>query len=216
MRRFRHLVVAATAILLAAGAGLGQPLDLRLEALNRVYQDVAGEFPPLDLSPVVVRLSSPHQSILLKQNRIRLERLDGARFAARVELDLLGKGDLIADVEFAGSTRQLTDELLVPRQTLAVEGIVQISRVGGGFRVVTEKLPRDLAVAIRSRLVGQVLELCGGAALLTFGQIDCDAVAAALENPRVPLPGPGFEYLLADRDLDAEQVQALEALLAGS
>jgi len=206
---------AALALALAGGAGGAAALDLRLAGLNRVYEDVAGEIPPVRFDPATIRLSSPHQRILLKENRIHLERAADGRVAARVELDVLGKGDLVADVDLGGSTQRLTDELLLPRQTLVVEGLIRLSRGEGGYRVVTEELPAEVPVAIRSRLVGQVLGLCAGASLLTLGALDCEPLAERLENPKIPLPGPGFELLVPDADLSADDRLALDGFLAG-
>jgi len=69
-------------------------------------------------------------------------------------------------------------------------------------------------VAIRSRLVGRLLDTCAGAALLSFGSLDCDPVAAALESPEVPLPAAGSEFFLSDSDLTADDRAAFDDLLA--
>jgi hypothetical protein len=210
------LRTAAATLTLAVAAGAAEPVatELRLTKLNRVYEDVAGEVPPYVFDPVTVRLRSDNQKIVLKDNRIRLTPLGGDRFAGRVELDLLGMGDLTADVDLGGSSRRFRDELLLPPQTVTVEGEARLARVDGGYRIVVEKAPKDVPVTIRSRLIGQVLETCAGAALLTFGALDCEPLAAALETPRVPLPEPGTELFLADADLTEENRTALDALLA--
>ena len=213
----RSIVPLLCAWVVAGGtvAAVAAPTELRLTRFNRIYEDVAGEMPPLRLDPLVVRLASPHQAVLLKQNRIELTPLGGNRFASRVELDLLGKGELVADVDFGGNVQRFTDELVLPPQTVAVTGVVRIARGDGGYRVVAEQLPREVPITIRSRLVGQVLELCAGASLLTLGALDCEPVAAAIERPKVPLPEPGTEMFLADGDLTDGERAALDALLAG-
>ena len=212
--RLAALCALVPALVPSPAAARPEATELRLSRLNRVYEDVAGEAPPLRLDPVTVRLSSPHQAVLLKENRIRLEPLGGDRFAGRVELDLLGKGDLVADVDLGGSSRTFHDELLLPPQTVTVEGVVRLARIAGGYRIVTERLPADVQVTSRSRLVGEILDLCAGAALLSLGALDCAPVTEALERPRIPLPGPGTELFLADAELTEADHAALDRLLA--
>lgn len=207
-------LLAGTASLAALALAAEAPVELRLEGINQSYQDVVEEIPPIEMDPVVVRLSSPTQTVVLKQNRLFLTPLGGGRFSGRAELDVLGKGDLIADVDLAGATRRLSDEVLLPPQTLTVAGTVALSRVEGGYRVVTEELPKELPVTIRSQVVGEILDLCAGASLLTLGSLDCQPMADALESPRVPLPPPGSEFLIADGDLTAADRAAIDALLA--
>jgi hypothetical protein len=204
----------AALVVAAAATAATTPSELRLEGINKTYQDVAGEIPPIVMDPVTVRMSSGNQTILVKQNRIRLTPLGGDRFRGTAELDVLGKGDLVADVDLGGATRRIEDELLLPPQTLTVEGVVRLARAAGGYRVTTEALPKDLPVTIRSRVVGDILDLCAGASLLTLGSLDCQPLADSLERPRVPLPEPGSEVLLADSDLTAADRAALDALLA--
>jgi hypothetical protein len=209
---------AATIALAAAGAAAlvaQAPTVLRLGGLNKTYQDVAGEIPPIEMGPVVVRLSSPRQALVLEENRLRLTPLGGGRFRGTAELDVRGEGDLVADVDLGGAPRRITDEVEVPRQTVTVAGVVRLARAEGGYRVVAEELPAETRVAIRSRAVGSILDLCAGASLLTLGSLDCEPLSQALENPRVPLPPKGSEFRLEDADLTAEDRAALDALLAG-
>lgn len=188
---------------------------LELERLNRTYTDVAGELAPLRYDPLVIRLASPAQTIVVRGNRIALEPLGGNRFRAAVAVDLSGKGQLVADLDFGGAQPQrMADELVLPPQTLALDAEVTIERSPGGYRVVALSLPTALRVDIRSQLVGELIEACSGLALLSLGALDCAPVTDALERPRLPLPGPGTELWIADADLtDADRAQ-IDALLA--
>ena len=210
------LLLAADGVTaLAATAAVGEQ-ELHLTRFNKVYSDLAGKLAPVEAPPVTVRLSSSHQTILVKDNVVKLRPLGGGRFVGSLSVDVLGKGDVTADVDFGGgATQRLSDELLVPPQWVEVEGVVRISRAQGGYRLVTEQLPKAVKVAIRSHLVGQLLELCSGASLLTLGSLDCKPVADELENPALPLPPPGSEFFLADADLTPADREALDGLLAG-
>lgn len=213
----RSLCRAAVAVVLGtcAGAATAAPTELRFSAYNRVYEDLAGELAPIEMPPVSVRLSSPSQAIVVKDNLARLTALGGGRFEGQVEIELLGKGRLVVDVDFGGSTRRLEDDVLLPRQRISIDGVVHIARIDGGYRVRPEKLPPAVRVEVRSQLINEVLDLCGGAALLTLGALDCGPLNAALERPEVPLSGVASELFVPDADLTAAERAVLDALLAG-
>jgi hypothetical protein len=209
------VLFAAGAAAVLSAAGAADERELHLSKFNHVYSDLAGQLAPLEAPPVTVQLASSHQTILVKDNVVKLRPLGGGRFAGSLSVNVLGKGDVTADVDFGGGASQrLNDELLVPPQWVEVAGIVRMSRAQGGYRIVTEQLPKTVKVAIRSHLVGQLLQVCSGASLLTLGSLDCNPVADELENPALPLPAPGSEFFLADADLTANDRQALDELLA--
>lgn len=188
--------------------------ELRLSKLNRVYQDLAAEIAPLRYDPVTVKLSSPRQAVLIKDNRITLTPLGGGRFSGRVEIDVLGKGDLVADVDLGGRSQRLADEVLLPPQHLTLDGVARIARVAGGYRVTSEQMPASLPVEIRSKLVNDLLGLCSGAALLSLGSLDCAPLERGLERPNVPMPAAGSVFFLADEELTDGDRAALDGLLA--
>jgi hypothetical protein len=206
-----------TVLALAFGFALplaGAAETLELEKLNRTYTDIAGELAPLVYDPLVIRLVSPAQTVIVRRHRVDLVALGAGRYRAKVEVELSGKGTLIADLELAGGTPQrMTDEVVLPLQTLVLDAVVSVARGEGGYRVVAHEMPKALRVDIRSRLVGQILESCSGLALLTLGALDCAPVTDALERPSLPLPGPGAELWLADADLtDADRAE-IDALI---
>ena len=213
----RRLPLSLLLLAVATGAGTAAaaaPTELRFTKLNRVYQDLAGEMAPLRYDPVTVKLSSPKQSVLVKENRITLTPLGGGRFSGRVEIDLLGKGDLIADVDLGGRTQRLVDEVLLPPQHLTLDGVARIARVDGGYRVTSEQLPATLPVEIRSKLVNDLLGICSGAALLSLGSLDCAPLEKELQRPSLPMPAAGSVFFLADADLTDDDRAALDGLLA--
>lgn len=212
MRSAPRILLAALAI--GGGlAGSAAGAELRLSHYNRVYENLAGELAPLELPPVRIRLSSPKQAVLVKDNVAALAPLGGDRFRGRVEIELLGKGQLEVDVEIGQSTQHLEDEVLLPRQRLAIDGVVRLSRAAGGYRVLVEELPPTLRVEIRSRLINDVIDLCGGAAVLTLGALDCGPLTEALERPQVPLDGVARELFLPDSDLTDAERATLDGLL---
>ncbi|MGH7856969.1 MAG: hypothetical protein ACREQY_06515 [Candidatus Binatia bacterium] len=200
--------------LLLAPPAASAATTLELEKLNRTYTDVAGELAPLVYEPLVIRLASPSQTVIVRGHRVVLTPLGGGRHRAAVEVELSGKGTLIADLELAGGQPQrMTDEVVLPLQKLVLQAVVSIERGSGGYRVVTHELPGAVRVDVRSRLVGDILEACAGLALLSLGALDCAPVTDALERPTLPLPGPGAELWLPDGDLTDEDRAQIDSLV---
>lgn len=200
-------------LLLAAAPALAtEPAPLSFEKLNRGYSDLVDTLPPVVYDPLTVTLSSPTQTLHVRGHRAWLTPRPDGSFDGRLEIDLLGKGTLVADVDLAGVRRQFNDELLLPPQTVALAARVRLARVQGGYQVSAEGLPARVEVAIQSRLVNDVLALCDGAALLAMGALDCRDLTRALTRPALPLPSVA-DYFLGDADLTAADRAALDALL---
>jgi len=210
----RRSVAVCLLLELASGAAhAAGATELRFAKLNRVYDQLAGEMAPLSFDPIEIRLSSPRQVIVVKDHLVTLRPLGGGRFEGRVEIEFLGKGELVADIDLGSGSQRLTDEVLMPRQRVVIDGVASIRRSEGGYRVLLESLPPSLRVEIRSRLINQLLDLCAGASLLSLGALDCTPLAGELERPRIPLDGAARELFLPDGDLADEERQALDALL---
>ncbi|MBP7588107.1 MAG: hypothetical protein KBA72_09155 [Thermoanaerobaculia bacterium] len=187
---------------------------LQFAKLNRTYTDFVGELAPIGEEGLSVRLQSPKQAIVLRANRIRLTPIAGetGAFAGEVELDVQGKGDLIADVTIGPMVRNLTDVLVVPPQTIRLAAKVRIRRVADGYEVLPEKLPERIEVAVQSQTINQILTLCDQAATLSLGAVDCSGLDRSLTRPAVPIPGAG-SFLLGNENLTDADRAALDALL---
>lgn len=206
--------VLAVALVGLLGASAGRSAELQVRKYNRVYEDLAGELAPIEMPPVRIRLSSPSQAIVVKENLVRLRPVGGGRYEGQFELELLGKGQLVVDLDVAGRPQRLEDEVLLPRQRIVLDGVARIERAAGGYKIFPERLPPSVRVEVRSRLINEVLDLCGGAALLTLGALDCGPLQEALERPEVPLSGVAGELFLPDQDLAADERAEIDRLLA--
>jgi hypothetical protein len=213
MRRPATLLALLLLVSAAALWAAGRSTELRLSRLNRTYDDLGVRIAPLRFDPVTVRLASPRQTLIVRENVVRLRPMGGGRFAGEVEIDFLGRGDLVADIDLGGMSRRMADEVLLPPQRLTVAGQARIARVAGGYRIEPEQLPESVRVEIRSRLVNEVLDLCAGAALLALGGLDCAPLADGLERPRIPLRGALETIFLADSELTAGERLTLDTLL---
>ena len=187
--------------------------DLRFEKLNRVYSDFAPLLEEINQGGVVVRLDSPKQTLILRDHRVRMAPGANGQFDGEVELDVQGKGMLIADVTFGPLAERFAEEVIIPPQTLTLAGKAKLARVTGGYEITPIELPEKLSVAVQSETVNRILALCDQAALVSLGAIDCSGLDRALTRPAVPIP-QGQVFTLHDTDLTDDDRRELDALLA--
>lgn len=181
--------------------------------LNKTYTDLAQEIEPITQGPLTVRPSSPKNALILKDNRLILQALEHGDQKAHLELDVMGKGWLVADVEAGSLETRFQDELILPPQTLRVDGKVKLERVAGGYRATTLEGPRTLEVVIQSKLVSSLIQWCDRLAAMPFSGLDCAVVERSLTHVNLPLPAAGATYFLADAELTADEHQALDAVI---
>lgn len=207
-------LLAVVALLGSAAAAVGDelPAALEFERLNRAYSDFAPELASWSDGAVGVRLQSPKQSLVLRGHRIRLTPLPGGLFAGALELDLLGKARMIADLELGPLAERFDEEVVVPPQTVVVAGKVRMRRIEGGYRIDAIELPPAVEISIQSATLNAVLALCDQASILSLGSLDCGGLGPALTRPRLPIPA-GQSFELADDDLTADDRRELDALL---
>lgn len=209
-------LLAALSLPAGLSAADGAPAELRFEKLNRAYSDFVTELAPIGEEGMSIRLTSPSQTMILRDHRIRLTplaRAEAGTFSGEVELDIQGKGALIADVVMGPIVRQFTDEIVVPPQTLRLASAVRIRRVADGYEITPEQLPSRIEVAVQSHTINQILALCDQAATLSLGAVDCTGLDRALTRPAVPLPGGGGSFLLGDENLSDGDRARLDALI---
>lgn len=192
-------------------------VDFHFARLDHAYgQPVAAE--PIVQGPLRVRLASPRNKIVLRRHRLRLAPTyaDGS-YAAELEVEFFGKGELTADVDLAGHGRRFQEELVVPPQRKILGGRVRVARAkGGGYLITPLSMPRAIEVEIRSRLGDDVTGLCEAIASLPFSPLDCEGLDRALSTATVPLPPAGEPFRLAPGDATAAERQKLESFLAGA
>lgn len=187
--------------------------QFELGGLNRSYPQPVGELPPILLDPLAIRWRSPDAVVELVSHRARLwERPDG-KFDGEVEAEFQGRGTLILDFEGLGLAQRLTDAVEIPRQRVRLPGTVRLEKVPSGYRVRAEGVPQRVQIELRSRLVDQALQLCRGAAVLTFGALDCNELARSMTRPAVALPSE-FETTIPEADLLPSDRIALDRLTA--
>lgn len=205
--------LVATALGATVGASSPEGATLSFPSLNRTYHMDGSEIEPVRQGRVTVHLSSPANTLVVKGHSVELQPLADGSYRSRVVLDLLGKGDLVARFEAGegGASSPMRDEIVVPRQTLDLEGRVRFRRVPSGWEVTALELPREVKVDIRSRLGNSLVATCEQ--LAAFLGLDCTGLDRGLSRVDVPLPDPGSVFLLEEADLTDEETRLLDAYL---
>jgi hypothetical protein len=206
--------------LLTAGLSIGlatvaraQDRTFTFTQLDRTYTDLVGEVQPIEQGPLTVRPSSPKNSVTLKENRLKLHPEGNGVYSGHLELDIFGKGWMVADVDAGSLSTRFQDELLLPPQTLRFDGKVKVERVEGGYRATALEAPRTFEIALQSKLVQSLLSWCDTASSVPFTRIDCTGMERSLTHVQIPLPGAGGPYFLADTDLTPDERRDLDGYL---
>lgn len=206
-----RVCAAAPAERVVAGASLA-PAVFEFPSLNRAYRMDDSAVAPVRQGPVTIFLSSPRNSFVLKAHSVTLLPLGDGTYRASVGVDFLGSGDLVADlVTQAGTSSRLEDLVVMPRQQVRLDGRVRFARVAEGWDVTALSLPRQVEIGIQSRLVGNLVTLCGQMAV--FLGLDCDGLDRSLSRVEVPLPEPGSVFFLPAGELTPAEAAAFDAFL---
>lgn len=187
--------------------------DFSLPKLNRTYKDLVSDFAPIQQGPMTLTLSSPTQTVVLKNNRAKLTAREDGTYDAAMSLEFLGKGWLTGDIEMAGQGTRLQDELIVPQQTLDIAGRVRIKATETGYSITTLTLPAELGLTVKSGIAARFVTWCDRLSLVPFSNLDCTGLERSMSEVKVPLPPAGETYVLPYEELGAEERQALDEFL---
>ena len=185
--------------------------EVEIRYLNGVYEDLDSRLEPVRHGGLTVRFSSPEHHLRVHGNRLRLVALGGGRVAASVEVDFEGSGRLFADVEGIG---RFADRVEAPRQSAVASGSVRLARLASGYLFTVESADPFVRLEIKSGVAGQIVSACRAAAMIPFVNLPCDGLDTALSSVRVPMPGPGEQFLLPSAEMTAEERAFLDRFSA--
>ena len=210
-------LLTAGALLLAAAAPASAQEDagaqsFSFEPLNRVYEQLIEDLSVVRIGPAEVALRSPEHALTVLRHEATLTAGDDGAFEVELELEIAGSGRIAADVVIGSLESRLNQELVVPRQTLRLEGAISIRRDAEGYRIRTERMPATTRVRIESELGTRLFTVCRQMALVLVS-LDCEAIERAVTLIEVPLPEAGEEYLIALEDTTPEERRALDRFL---
>ena len=210
-----RLVPLALLLALAPGAGAAEPPEpgfFQFESLNRSYRMDDSEVAPVRQGPVTIHLASPRNTLVIRSHSLTLRPLGDGSYRASVGVELMGSGDLTADlVTDAGTSSRLEDLVVLPRQRVALDGRVRFERVADGWDVTALSLPPKIELDIQSRLAGSLVTLCDQMAV--FLGLDCSGIGRSLSRVDVPLPEPGSVFFLPEAELSPEEAAAFDRYL---
>ena len=206
--------VAAPSPAPAAGAAAA-PIELSFAAFNGRFSEPGARLGTVEQGPLTLRLASPENALDVLEHRLRLAPLADGSHRAELTAAVRGRGRLIADLSVAGGAPgRLVDEVVLPAQSVAVEGRVRLAPGAEGYDVVPLELPRAVHLEVESALADRLVGLCSGFGLLVPGGLDCGGLGRALGRVAVPLPAPGEELLLPYAALSASERERLDRYLA--
>jgi len=213
--RFAALAALAAATLAAVGASAGAApgaVEFVFAKLNRTYSQFVDQLQPVVLGPVEVLLRSPRQQLQLSQHHAWIEPAAEGTHSLRIELAVQGSGTINAVLRAAGLEGKLEDELVLPLQTLRLDGRVRLARSPAGYQIALVEAPPSVEVQIQSQLAGRLVPVCRQMALVLV-RFDCAALETALSRIQVPLPAPGTEFLLPIEEVSPDEARALDRYL---
>ena len=188
--------------------------EFNFEKLDRTYSSFVKELSPIEVGTLSIVLSSPEHSLTLENHAAFLTSLGEGEYQVLLEVSFHGGGKLDAHIQMGLIESHLEDDLLLPPQSLTLEGRLRIEPTQDGYLLtLLESSQQEVEVRIESRLAGRIVPLCKQMALVLV-RLDCDALDEALSLVRVPMPSPGEVFFLPQEDLTEEEVEEFEAYLA--
>jgi len=183
------------------------------DRVNGVHRDLETDLAPIEIGPVTVVLTSPTHSLEVFEHELSLAPGGSGAETATLRARYQGQAHLVAELEIAGMTSEIDDNIELPLQETEVSGLVEIVRVGDGYRVTALEAPSHVEIQVESDLAGRLGLLCRGFAVLAMGNVDCEAVDQAMSVVKVPLPEPGEEFFVAGEDLTEQERGQIESYL---
>lgn len=215
-RAARPGVIGAGALLLAVlSVAQASAISFAFERLNRTFETVVEELAPVQVGPAQVTLRSPQHAFTLRRHLADLKPSPSGGHSIELELSFSGWGLLEADVTMGSLSTSLSDKVVIPGQSLALAGRVQLARTDGGYLVTLVELPPSVSVRIESQLARRLFSLCRPMGLVLVN-LDCQALEAALSVIDVPLPAPGQSFLLPDEELTELDREGLDLYLTSA
>jgi hypothetical protein len=185
------------------------------ERLNKSYVDVSPEIVPIREGPLTIRLSSPHHVLTLRHHTLKMIPLSDGMHNARLQVEFLGSGDLIADLDLVGLNSKLEDNVTIPLQTKTINGRARLSRSQGGYSIIPVVLPATVELEIQSGIAKRLVGWCDQVSWLPSSILDCNKLDRSLSKVSVPVP-QDRSYFLSDSDLTEEERAEIDRYLKSS
>ena len=217
VRRAAKWTALAIALTIAVAPLLPESVEythtLTSDRVNGVHQDLDVDISPIELGPVVIRLSTPTYRLEVFEHELQLGAMGEGVDAGRVRARFSGEAHLVAELGLGDVTSEIDDNIELPLQEIDLGGRVELVREGDGYQVTTIETPSHVEIQMESDLAGSLELLCKGFAVMAMGNIDCDSLDQLLSRIKVPLPETGRQFFVASSDLTAHERQQIEDYL---
>jgi hypothetical protein len=205
-------LLQAPVSILGSAAEPPEPGFFQFQSLNRAYEMDDSKVAPVRQGPLTIHLKAPRNTLIIRSHSLTLRPMGDGTYRASVGVDLMGSGDLIADlVTDVGTSSRLEDLVVLPRQRMDLDARLRFERVSGGWDVTALALPARVELDIQSRLAGSLVSLCDQMAV--FLGLDCGGIDRALSRVEVPLPEAGSVFYLPEAELTPAEAAAFDAYL---
>lgn len=188
---------------------------LRFPERNGEYGDFAPNMQPAVRGPLVIRLSSSSERLLLADHALVLEPIEGDLHAFGLTAEIEGEGDLEARIEIAGSSSRLADHVTLPRQNVYVSGTARIWPDGDGWLMTLVERPDAVELDGESELAEDLGGWCERTMILSLLGIACDGLSGLLSTVSIPMPKPGEEFRLERSQLTEDERAVVDAYFQG-
>lgn len=185
--------------------------SLTSDRVDGVHENLDIDISPIELGPVVIRLSTPTHRLEVLEHELQLGPAGDGAEIGRVRARFSGQAHLVAELGVGEVTSEIDDNIELPLQEIDLRGRVELVREEDGYRVKTLETPSHVEVQVESDLAGRLELLCRGFAVMAMGNVDCEALDRALTRIQLPLPEPGREFFVSREDLTPHERQQIEA-----
>jgi len=97
--------------------GSDDALQLRFSRLNRSYSGVVDQMVPVEQGGVGLKLRAPNHRLTIRDHQVDFQRRADGLHAVTVSVDFLGLAHVIAELDVAGATQSIEDDVTVPLQS---------------------------------------------------------------------------------------------------
>ena len=217
LRRDHRAIWAVLLLGFASGVVAAQEepqLVMRFDRLHGIYENLAAVVEPVRSGPVTLRMSSPQHRLELLSSQLELTPREDGIHDAKISLRFRGQGDLHTELDFGGLPASFEDKVVFPEQDVEIEGLVRLIAEEEGYRVVVERTEGFTQIEARSVLSSEIVSWCNRLARFLRGDAGCDALDEALSHPKLPLPGPGEEFVVLREQLTDDERAQIDVYLA--
>ena len=183
------------------------------DRVNGVHRDFETDLAPIEIGPVTVVLTSPTHSLEVFEHELSLAPGEGGAEMATLRARYQGQAHLVADLEVAGMSSEIDDNIELPLQETEVTGLVEIVRVEDGYRVTALEAPSHVEIQVESDLAGGWGSCAGALRCWPWGTSIARRSIRRCRWSRCPCRNRAKSSLSPDEDLTEQERGQIDKVL---